>query len=60
MAAPVVEAPLAPEPHERKLSGAALLANEQRRYAYKVWLGPIMIAICALGPLALVIAGISH
>jgi len=41
-------------------SSAAFLADEQRRYAYKIWLGPIMIGIGALGPLALVLARISH
>jgi hypothetical protein len=43
-----------------KGGGIALLADEQRRYAYKVWIGPIMIAVGALGPLALVLARISH
>jgi hypothetical protein len=40
--------------------GARLMEEEQRRYAYKVWLGPILIGIGALGPLALVLARISH
>lgn len=43
-----------------KGASMALLADEQRRYAYKVWLGPIMIGVGALGPLALVLARISH
>jgi hypothetical protein len=43
-----------------KGGGVALLADEQRRYAYKVWIGPIMIAVGTLGPLALVLARISH
>jgi hypothetical protein len=40
--------------------GARLIEEEQRRYAYKVWLGPILIGVGALGPLALVLARISH
>ncbi len=40
--------------------GARLIEEEQRRYAYKVWLGPILIGVGALGPLALVLARIAH
>ena len=56
----VTEAREALRAREGRGSGPAYLADEQRRYAYKIWLGPIMIGIGALGPLALVLARISH
>lgn len=56
----VVKVRETPKTGDGKGASMALLADEQRRYAYKVWLGPIMIGIGALGPLALVLARISH
>lgn len=44
----------------QRRGGARLMEEEQRRYAYKVWLGPILLGVGALGPLALVLARISH
>lgn len=44
----------------RKGGAARLLEEEERRYSYKVWLGPIMIGVGALGPLALVLARLAH
>lgn len=40
--------------------GARLMEEEQRRYAYKIWLGPILLGAGTLGPLALVLASIAH